>query len=268
MKGLNRLALLTISAAMVLAAQPGPGPRGFGMGGGGRFDMMGMGMRQTVTGAPYSAVESVQEQQTLSGGNVIERQNQSKVYRDSQGRVRIERTMQPPPGSSNTTARTEVTIFDPIAGSFSVLNAQKMTAVKSTLPPSNEARHHANGMGRKNPLGAQITSENLGTQSIAGVTATGTRNTETIPAGAIGNQQAIQVVREVWISNDLKVPVMIKTTDPRFGTRTMQLSNVVQAEPDASLFQVPSNYSVESRTAGPGFGRPAGRMRQNPNQNQ
>ncbi len=268
MKVLNRFAFLTIAAAMVLAAQPGPGPRGFGMGGG-RWDMMGMGMRQTVTGAPYSAVESVQEQQVLPGGNSIEHQNQSKVYRDSQGRVRIEHTIQPPPGAANATARTEITIFDPVAGSFSVLNAQKMTAIKSTLPSTNMAERHPNAIGRRESrLGAQTTKENLGTQTIAGVAATGTRTTETIPAGAIGNQQAIQVVREVWISNDLKVPVMIKTTDPRFGTRTMQLTNLVQAEPDASLFQVPSNYSVETRTGGPGFRRPAGHMRQNQNQNQ
>ena len=238
--------------------------------GGGRGDMMGMGMRQTVTGAPYSAVESVQEQQVLPGGNTIEHQNQSKVYRDSQGRVRIERTMQPPPGATNATARTEITIFDPVAGSFSVLNSQMMSSVKSNLPPANPNRtaHRPDAVGRRNPSGAQTTTENLGTQSIAGVTATGTRRTETIPAGAIGNQQAIQVVREVWLSNDLKIPVMIKTTDPRFGTRTMQLTNVVQAEPDASLFQVPSNYSVETRTGGPGFGRQGGHMRPAPNQNQ
>ncbi|HLJ47867.1 MAG TPA: hypothetical protein VKU01_17750 [Bryobacteraceae bacterium] len=264
---MKRLALLTIPAAMALVAQgPGPGRGHFAMGGGPRFDMMGMGMRQTVTGAPYSAVETVQEEQTLSGGNVIQHQNQSKVYRDSQGRVRIERTIQPPPDSANTTARTEVTIFDPVGGSFSVLNSQKMTAFKSNLPPQrNEANRPAHPADRHNPSGAQIVKENLGTQSIGGVTATGTRTTETIPAGAIGNQQAIQVVREVWLSSDLKVPVMIKTTDPRFGTRTMQLTSIVQSEPDASLFQVPSNYTVEAHTGGP---RSAGHMRQNPNQNQ
>ena len=271
MNGMKRLALLTIPAALALVAQgPGPGPgRGhFAMGGGPRFDMMGMGMRQTVTGAPYSAIETVQEEQTLSGGNVIQHQNQSKVYRDSQGRVRIERTMQPPPGSSNTTARTEVTIFDPVGGSVSVLNAQKMTAMKSNLPQRNDANRPANPNReghRNNRMNVQTATENLGTQSIGGVTATGTRTTETIPAGAIGNQQAIQVVREVWLSSDLKVPVMIKTTDPRFGTRTMQLTSIVQSEPDASLFQVPSNYTVEAHTGGP---RPAGRMHQNPNQNQ
>jgi hypothetical protein len=37
---------------------------------------------------------------------------------------------------------------------------------------------------------------------------------------------------------------MVKTSDPRFGTTTMQLTNVVRAEPDATLFQVPAGYTV------------------------
>ena len=89
-------------------------------------------------------------------------------------------------------------------------------------------------------------TENLGTQTINGVVATGTRTTQTIPVGAIGNLQQIQIVREVWISQDLKVPVMIKTSDPRFGDTVMQLANIVQANPDASLFQVPAGYTVEN----------------------
>src|SRR5262249_8773573 len=83
-------------------------------------------------------------------------------------------------------------------------------------------------------------------QTINGISATGTRTTQTIPAGAIGNTQPIQIVREVWTSQDLKVPVMIKTTDPRFGDTTMQLTNVMQSNPDPSLFQVPSGYPVQS----------------------
>src|SRR5262249_25622544 len=79
-----------------------------------------------------------------------------------------------------------------------------------------------------------------------GIAATGTRTTRTIPVGAIGNTQAIQVVREVWTSQDLKVPVMIKSSDPRFGDTTMQLTNIQQTNPDPSLFQVPANYTVQS----------------------
>jgi hypothetical protein len=68
--------------------------------------------------------------------------------------------------------------------------------------------------------------------------------TETIPAGGIGNQQPIQVVRETWVSTALHVPVLIKTSDPRFGVTSMQLSNVTMGEPDPSLFQPPADYTL------------------------
>jgi hypothetical protein len=46
------------------------------------------------------------------------------------------------------------------------------------------------------------------------------------------------------MADDLKVPVMVKTSDPRFGSTTTQLNNVLRAEPDPTLFQVPTGYTV------------------------
>ena len=92
--------------------------------------------------------------------------------------------------------------------------------------------------------------------------ATGTQITETIPAGAIGNAQAIQIVRILWISTDLKIPVEIKTSDPRFGTSDLEVTNIVQAEPSASLFVVPGGYTIKQGGRGPGG--PAGAARRGP----
>jgi hypothetical protein len=244
--------------AMTLSAQAPPpgGPRGFGP----RFGMMSAGpwSRTPVTGAPYSGVQSTQSQQTLADGNQIARQEESKVYRDTQGRVRIEHTMHRSLSTNGDTPRTVITIFDPVAGYSYMLDPAAMTADKTPLPTTNSAtpgghRPHGRGPGANS---AQIQKEDLGTQNINGLSATGTRITETIPAGAMGNQQPLQIVRETWISTDLKVPVSIKTSDPRFGNVTMQLTNIVRAEPDASLFQVPSTYTVSAKTRG------AGRWRQ------
>ena len=120
-----------------------------------------------------------------------------------------------------------------------------------TLPPArkeNDAaavRPHGRGPG---PDAENAAQEELGTQTINGLAATGKRTTRTIPAGAFGNAQPIQIVREVWVSTDLKVPLTIKSSDPRFGTTVTQLTNVVQGEPDAALFQVPAGYTVTQRT--------------------
>jgi hypothetical protein len=39
---------------------------------------------------------------------------------------------------------------------------------------------------------------------------------------------------------------MRKETNPQFGETTFQLTNIVRAEPQASLFQVPSTYTLKS----------------------
>jgi hypothetical protein len=268
-KSLKFLMPTLFSAAMFAQGPPpGRGHGGFGPGPG-PFGIMSAGpaSRTPVTGAPYSAVETTQFVQTLAGGNQISRQDQTKVYRDKDGRVRTERTFTP---QGSTTAQTSVAIFDPVGGNFYSLNPSNNTAMKRPLPAQNFSR----GGGPRTERGPrdnsrQVATESLGTQPVNGLTATGTRYTETIPAGAIGNAQPIQVVREVWVSNDLKVPVLIKSSDPRFGTSVMQLTNIVQSEPDATLFVVPSTYSLDSRMnngPGRGFGGPRP-MRQRPPQN-
>ena len=100
-------------------------------------------------------------------------------------------------------------------------------------------------MEQRRAADPNVVTENLGTQTINGVSATGTRMTHTIPAGAEGNSLPIQIVHETWVSDDLKVPVMVKHTDPRSGTTTTQLTNIVRAEPDATLFTVPAGYTVQ-----------------------
>jgi hypothetical protein len=81
-------------------------------------------------------------------------------------------------------------------------------------------------------------TEDLGTQNIEGVEAEGKRTITTIPAGAIGNDRPIEIVYERWYSPELKMIVMSKRTDPRFGEQTYRLTNINRSEPDPSLFSV------------------------------
>jgi hypothetical protein len=244
-------AVIVGAAGMLSAQRPGGGRGPEGFGGGPGLMSAWPGWRTPVTGVPYSGVETTQVQRKLDDGNQIARQDETKVYRDGQGRVRMEHTGTQP--GSNQQARTFITIFDPVAGYSYVLNPQTKKAMKRPLP-TGERQGAGPGMGRGPRKDAKVQTEDLGTQTINGLAATGTRTTRTIPAGAVGNQQPIVITRETWISTALKVPVQIKTSDPRFGSSTLQLTSVVQAEPDPTLFQVPSDYTV---TEGPGRGRGA-----------
>jgi len=82
----------------------------------------------------------------------------------------------------------------------------------------------------------QTRKESLGTRDFSGVSAEGTRTTVTIPAGAIGNDRDIEIVSESWFSKDLGVVVYSKRTDPQMGETTYQMTNIVRAEPDPSIF--------------------------------
>lgn len=101
-----------------------------------------------------------------------------------------------------------------------------------------------------NPEEGNVKTESLGSQVIEGVQADGTRRTMTIPAGRIGNDKPIQIVTERWYSNQLQAVVLSKRSDPRVGETIYRLTNISQAEPAATLFQVPAGYTVKE---GPPF---------------
>jgi outer membrane lipoprotein-sorting protein len=258
-------AVLIVPALIAQGPPPeggrGFGPRGFGGGRGG--GLLGAGPSRTpVTGAPYSAVETLVRQQPLANGNQISTKEQTNVYRDGQGRMRTETTVTPRNSSGTGTPVTIVTIFDPVAGYQYRLDSSTMVARQTALPPARPA----DSTPRTPPSRPNMTTTDLGTQVINGVAAKGTQLTETIPAGAIGNAQAIQIVRVTWVSTELKVPVQIKTNDPRNGTSDMELTNIAQAEPSASLFVVPAGYTVKQGGGpdGRGGGGPRGNGRRGP----
>lgn len=239
---MRRAVVLALIAGSALLAQgPGGGRTGFGRPG---LEMAGArGLMHAVTGAPFSAVQVTVHQQTLANGNVIERQEQTNLFRDSQGRVREEMTWT---GGGGQGSHTFVTISDPVAQVVRRLNPQNKTASEMAMrqpPAGGLSARMAGGQGLRRSS-ADVVKEELGTQTLNGLAATGTRVTRTIPAGAMGNAQPIQVVRETWFSSDLKVPMMIKTSDPRFGTTVTQFTSLVRNEPDASLFQTPAGYTV------------------------
>jgi len=87
-----------------------------------------------------------------------------------------------------------------------------------------------------------IVKEDLGTRNIGGVDCTGTRQTSTIPAGAIGNDKPISIVTETWTSEAIGAVVESTSDDPRYGKTTYQLTNLQLSEPPRSLFEPPANF--------------------------
>lgn len=236
-----------------------------------------------IKGAPFSATITNESVQTLSDGTHITQSSTGQTARDSQGRTRQDTPLPSIGNLSATDAPHFVIIHDPVAETSYTLNLTDKTAWKNPLPPmppggapgavtvsstavSTNTVYVRTGDGPvvapdmplpPPPPGTQlfvqkrlaedagdVTTEDLGTQTMEGVPVTGTRTTQTIPVGKIGNDRPIVITTEVWTSPDLKTTVLSKRNDPRMGKQTFKLTNIQRSEPDPSLFTVPSDFKI------------------------
>lgn len=236
-----------------------------------------------VKGAPYSAEAITESTRTLGDGNKIKHRNTASVYRDSEGRTRRDQELGAVgPWAMPGDPQQTVFINDPVAGVNYVLDPRTRTARK--MPPlrisfaRGASADVAPGVAPKVRVkverdvftavtpapshvevrgGAPIEmfrvsgdpknrqTESLGKQMVEGVEAEGTRTTMTIPAGEIGNEQAIQIVTEKWYSPELKTIVMSRHSDPLVGETVYKLTNINRGEPARSLFEVPGDYTIK-----------------------
>lgn len=91
---------------------------------------------KAVKGRPYAAEAATESIQTLADGNRIINRSNSKMYRDAEGRTRIENTIAPNamwvPQGGREIAITM--IDDPVAGVHYTLNSNDKTATKVSIP--------------------------------------------------------------------------------------------------------------------------------------
>jgi hypothetical protein len=238
-------------------------------------------MGPAVKGAPYSAEEVTESTQVLADGTRIHNQSKTTVYRDGEGRIRRDGPDQitiwdPVAGASyfldpqaktarkvpvgivtaraksggtvtvttSSTMSKTVTVSGTSASTEKVaaeeLAAEKVQIDKLAMPDGLSIA----AVYTKRATGAAGNKESLGTQTMEGVNAEGSRTTSTIEAGAVGNDRPIQVVSERWYSPDLQTAVMTRRNDPRTGEEIFRLTNIRRAEPGAYLFQVPAGYQM------------------------
>ena len=241
--------------------------------------------RSVVKGAPYSAEVLVESSQALADGNRINQRSTGRVYRDTEGRTRREEDrgngtvsisiVDPVAGVSysldpenriawKTASQASEEILKKIeakrkqerqqveeerARGAGEPNRESASAAEleghKKREAELEAARIAAGRVERGPAAKDHTEGPLERKSLEGVTVEGRRSTTTIRAGAIGNDLPITITSEEWSSPDLKVLVMTRRNDPRNGESSYKLTNIVRAEPDRSLFQVPSDYTIK-----------------------
>jgi hypothetical protein len=89
----------------------------------------------------------------------------------------------------------------------------------------------------------EVKTENLGTQTIEGITVEGTRRTMTAPAGMAVNGPRM-TKSESWYSPELKATLLSKEGDAETGERTKKLIHVSRSQPSPGLFAPPKDFTV------------------------
>jgi hypothetical protein len=234
-------------------------------------------MGPAVKGAPYSAEEVTESTQVLADGTRIHNESKTLVYRDGEGRIRRDGpdqitiwdpvagasyfldpkaqtarkvpvgivTAAGKPGTVTMTVTTNSTMTKTVTVNANAATAEKLAAEKEQI----DKLAMPDGLSTavvytRRATGAAGNKESLGTQTMEGVNAEGSRTTSTIEAGAVGNDRPIQIASERWYSPDLQTAVMTRINDPRTGEEILRLSNIHRAEPGAYLFQVPAGYQM------------------------
>lgn len=220
-----------------------------------------------VNGAPYSAEQVSEGTQTLADGtHITQKARINRLYRDSEGRTRTERSWFMGSTNSESDDGIIVEINDPVSGVRYILDTYNRVAHRFSPSESAEnatapARYTQEGRALPQPTtpvparqtqaampprsaGPEMSNESLGTQVIEGVSTEGRRITRTFAVGTVGNDRPIVSVSESWYSPDLRMTLLSKHSDPRTGEQITRMQNISRSEPDPALFRPPADYQV------------------------
>jgi hypothetical protein len=191
-----------------------------------------------LANAPFTAKVVVTWNEPLVGGGIVSRKYYTSVARDSQGRVRREIREFVPADSNAEPPLRSFTLLDPVSATRTMCTKATMTCATSAFHPRLLLTEEAGGSGSSSS--GNVTRESLGQQTIDDLPVVGTRET----AKSAGSNRIALTRTEVWYSPDLHMNLSVIRNNPQLGEVTLQVTNLVRGEPDASWFSVPSGYEV------------------------
>lgn len=197
---------------------------------------------------PFQADLIVATDRKLADGNSVQLTTKGVVYRDRQGRVRVERTILLPRGSGQSAVEdTTISIVDHEKRIRYFLLPRMKAALKTQIPAPFVRDID---LRRIRPWTTQPSAPSmpLGYQMMEGIQCEGRLETVTIPAGSIGNSYPIEVTTERWYSEELQINLIVKRIDPRTGETTIRLMNFRLEEPSETLFEIPRDFEIREST--------------------
>jgi TonB family protein len=194
-----------------------------------------------VPSLPFSAKVELEFVNQLQDGTLISHKTYNLDARDSGGRTHNEarKWINPSDGADPSLIRIE--LYDP------------STKTRTTVfPPTKTARQWAvstpvptvTPFAPPAAVKPDTSKENIGSDTIEGLPVRGTRVSQTYAPGALGNDRPLTIVTEYWFSQDLRINLLTKRTDPRYGVQTVRVTELRREEPDSALFAIPEDYKL------------------------
>jgi len=195
-----------------------------------------------LPGMPLTGKSSIQWTRTLEDGSAVTVHLEANLARDNAGRMYRERRSFVPANSDQESRLNEIMLFDPSARTKTTCTLATKKCVVIDYYPRKDfflqpPGPFANGT-------RSLTREDLGQDSVNGLSVVGTRETTTINAGVVGNERPLVSTREFWYAASIRTNLQVTRIDPREGKQTISLIDLAQGEPDERTFEIPKGYSV------------------------
>jgi hypothetical protein len=206
--------------------------------------------------APFTLILETTWARLLADGGSITTANKRKIARDADGRIYMERWWLAPPNTPERSEMTTIQISDPVAHTH--INCFMMDPKKqcqmSTYEPSSETVYDFFGPNGKGKTANKTVGEmgdtewiDLGKQFIAGVDTIGRHVISHFNPGVFGNDRTMTIEREFWYSPKLGFNMLSKRSDPRYGTQTFTVTNLILSDPDPQLYELPAGFTLEDK---------------------
>jgi len=198
-----------------------------------------------IAGVPFSGVVNVERSMVQPDGSVVTLQTRREIGRDGRGRIHNEARTFVPVSSSDTPQIITIHLYDPQTRISTMLSPVERTFQTTTVnrPPATvPPALRASATGNTLPQSDFTKEEDLGIHEIEGFAAHGVREIQTIPPENDQARKEIAITDEYWYSEELRINLMVKHSDPRTGTVTLRVGQITRTEPDPLFFQVPGGY--------------------------
>jgi hypothetical protein len=201
----------------------------------------------SVEGMPFQATKVMTVVTTGNDGAKRAQVTKSHVFRDTKGRVRIERFYDGTEDPLESVPR-QVIIYDNCGGSVSLLPSQQTAKIQKApahLKGSDQPNCKEFDLNKLPQPGAKGKFELLGHRMLEGVEIMGWRTTYYSSVEAMSSGAPPIEISERWCSTtlDAEMDSFNLSQNPKMEIRTV-VSDLKRIESDPALFEIPEGYKI------------------------